>query len=289
MNDANTKLYGLLAHPAHHSMSPLIHNTAFAQLKINATYLAFDVDQPKVQPILESMKLMEIGGVNLSMPFKGTVVPYLDSLSESAKKLEAVNTIVNDDGRLRGYNTDGQGFLGALTNQGISMTDKQVIVLGAGGAARAIILASVKSGAREVIVIKRDNATFQATKHELESWSKRVKVISFAEHDVLINLMQTADILVNGTNVGMAGNDELPLQKSELAELHSGQVVFDAIYFPLTTPLLRIAKQQGCVAMNGTGMLVFQAAAAFKLWTGTDMPVDVVMKAVNDEILRRSK
>lgn len=289
MVDANTKLYGLIAHPAHHSMSPLIHNTAFNELQINSIYMSFDVAEQTIKPVLDSMRLMKIGGVNLSMPFKRSVVPYLDSLSDSASQLGAVNTIVNEQGQLKGYNTDGQGFINALTNQGISAKGKQVLVLGAGGAARAIILALINAGVRHVTVVKRNNSTFEDTKQELQSWGSQVKVISFANHDLLIKLMRTAEIIVNGTSIGMAGSRELPLTNTELSELHTGQVVFDAIYFPLITPLLEIANQHGCITMNGTGMLVFQAAAAFKLWTGTAMPVELIMSAVKEEIFQRSK
>lgn len=289
MVDGHTTLYGFIAHPARHSMSPLIHNTAFNELGLNSVYLAFDVQTAEIEPIFKSMRAMEIGGFNLSMPFKQTVLPHLDSLSDTARKLGAVNTVVNDHGFLAGYSTDGDGFIAALAHENVDVIGKHVTVLGAGGAAKSIVLALVKANSGKVTVFKRNNDSFAEVKKEMTSWGDQVSVVPFDDEAGLENAIKDSDIVVNGTNVGMAGDNHVPLTPSQLANLHPNQVVFDAIYFPLVTPLLEVAKQKGCHVMNGTGMLVFQAAAAFKLWTGMNMPIDSVMNAVKKEVANRQK
>ncbi|MDH5105106.1 shikimate dehydrogenase [Lentilactobacillus diolivorans] len=287
MIDGHTKLFGFLAHPAVHSLSPLIHNTSFKVTGINGTYLAFDVTSDGLENTITALRSMHIGGVNLSMPLKTEVIPLLDEMTPRAKRLQAVNTIVNQNGKLIGDTTDGQGFVDALAQQGISVAGKQLTVLGAGGAGRSIIAALIDAGARQINVFKRQNETFEKRKQQLESWSDVVSVIPYENLEKMAASIEASQIIVNTTNVGMSHDHALPILQTMIDLLNSQQIVVDVIYFPLTTPFLEAAKKQGCQTFNGVGMLVHQAAGSFLEWTGKQMPVKEVIAAVRQEVMRR--
>ncbi len=287
MIDGHTILYGLLAHPAAHSLSPLIHNTSFQETGINGTYLAFDVTPDHLSESIAGIRAMHIGGVNLSMPLKTDVIPLLDRITPRAKRLNAVNTIVNRDGQLLGDTTDGQGLVDALRFDGIQLADTTVTVLGAGGAGRSVISAAVDAGAARVIVFKRQNTTFDQRKQQLTAWSKTIQVKPYEDEAELVRAIQESQVVVNTTNIGMGDDPRLPVSPEVLQQLGPSQVVVDAVYFPLETPFVRAAKQRGCRTFNGIGMLVHQAAGAFLEWTGRQMPIDVVMNAVNQAVAIR--
>lgn len=288
MVDAHTSLYGFIAKPARHSLSPLIHNTSFQALGINSVYLAFDVEQAHFESAVQSMRALPIQGINVSMPYKQQIIEYLDELTPVAKQLEAVNTVVNQDGHLIGDSTDGEGFIHALQDEQVNVAGKQVAVLGAGGAGRAIILATANEGA-EVTVFKRQNSTFNALQQRLTSWSDRIRVLPYEDEVQMAKVLQQADVIVNTTNLGMADDTRSPVSPPVMKGLHPGQMVADAIYAPLETPFLDQAKQQGCHTMNGLGMLVQQAAGSFNRWTGQQMPVNQVKKAIKQQLEHTKK
>ncbi|GAX08147.1 shikimate 5-dehydrogenase [Secundilactobacillus silagincola] len=288
MVDAHTSLYGFIAKPARHSLSPLIHNTSFQALGINSVYLAFDVEQAQFESAVQSMRALPIQGINVSMPYKQQIIEYLDELTPVAKQLEAVNTVINQDGRLIGDSTDGEGFIHALQDERVTVKGKRVAVLGAGGAGRAIILATANEGA-EVTVFKRQNSTFNALRERLTSWSERIRVFPYEDQVQMAKVLQQADVIVNTTNLGMAHDARSPVSPPVMQVLHAGQMVADAIYAPLETPFLVQAKQQGCHTMNGLGMLVQQAAGSFNRWTGQQMPVDNVKEAIKQQLEHTKK
>lgn len=289
MIDGYTKLFGLLAHPAAHSLSPLIHNTSFKATGINGAYLAFDVTGEGLKASLDAMRAMKIGGFNLSMPLKTDVIPLLDEITPRAERLQAVNTVVNRSGKLIGYSTDGQGFVDALKQQEINLDGKTVTIFGAGGAGRAIIAAVIDAGAAKINVFKRRNATFMSVKQQLENWSDVVEVIDYEDETAMIQAVDGSQVIANSTNVGMVKDGELPVSQSVIDHFGPHHVVVDVIYFPLTTPFVQAAKEQGSRTYNGIGMLVHQAAGSFLEWTGQKMPVDAVISAVNQEIAARQR
>lgn len=287
MINGHTKLYGLLAHPAAHSLSPLIHNTSFEVTGINGVYLAFDVIPDNLKPSIEAMRAMNIGGVNLSMPLKTEVLPLLDEVTPRATRLRAVNTITNHAGRLIGDTTDGQGFIDALESAGITVKNQKIAILGAGGAGRSIIAAAIEAGAAKITVFKRENATFMSRKKLLESWSTVVTVIPYDDDHAMAKSVADSQIIINATNLGMGENQLLPISQTVLTQLTPQHVVVDAIYFPLETPLVAAAKKRGCRTFNGVGMLVHQAAGSFRQWTGQKMPVETVMAKVKRAVAKR--
>ncbi len=289
MIDGHTKLFGLLAHPAAHSLSPLIHNTSFKVTGINGIYLAFDVTSAGLADSLAAMRAMHIGGFNLSMPLKTDVLPLLDEITPRAERLSAVNTVINSDGRLIGDSTDGQGWVDALKQDDITIDEKVVTVLGAGGAGRAIISAAVDAGAKQVYVFKRTNDLFEARKEQLEGWSDVVTVLPYEDEGLIAEAFDESQIIANATNVGMAGDQSLPVSQSVMKHLTPRHIVSDAIYFPLETSFIHAAKQRGSRTYNGIGMLVNQAAGSFLEWTGQRMPITPVIEAVHQAVLQRSK
>ncbi|GAX01443.1 shikimate dehydrogenase [Secundilactobacillus silagei] len=288
MVDAHTSLYGFIAKPARHSLSPLIHNTSFQALGINSVYLAFDVDQSQFKTAVQSLRALPICGINVSMPYKQQIIAYLDELTPVAKQLGAVNTVINHEGHLIGDSTDGEGFLHALQDEHVTVQNKQVAVLGAGGAGRAIILATVNAGA-EVTVFKRQNSTFNALQKRLTSWSDKIRVLPYEDEAQMAAVLTQADVVVNTTNLGMAGDKHSPVSPRVMQGLHAGQLVADAIYAPLETPFLAQAKQQGCHTMNGLGMLVQQAAGSFYRWTNQQMPIAKVKDTIKQQLEHTKK
>lgn len=287
MMDGHTTLYGFIAHPAAHSLSPLIHNTSFRALGINAAYLTFDINTDTLEAMVAAIRAMGIGGMNLSLPLKTDVIPLLDAVTPRAKRLNAVNTIINRDGQLTGDTTDGQGFVDALEYQGIQIAGKRLTILGAGGAGRSIIGAAIDAGVAHIGVFKRQNATFADRKRQLESWSDKVSVLPYDDEQAMVQSVSDSQIVVNTTNVGMAHDQAMPVSQAVMAAITPQHIIFDAIYFPLVTPFLAAAKIKGAQTFNGIGMLVQQAAGSFFEWTGQKMPIDQVMAAVNEAVASR--
>lgn len=262
--DAQTALYAVLGDPVAHSLSPVMHNAAFAQLGYNGVYVAARVTDPA--GAVAGIRALGMAGASVTIPHKRTVIEYLDRLDPAAEAIGAVNTIVNQNGVLIGYNTDGTGAVRALTGV-TSLASKRVTILGAGGAARAIGYALSQNGAH-VTIANRSHSRGEALARDLRVAFQPLETFNGDE----------CDLVINTTPVGMVPDtDVMPI---DAGTLHPGMVVMDAIYNPLVTRFLRAADQIGCVTVNGLDMFVCQGTAQFELWTNMMAPVETMRAAV---------
>lgn len=268
----STRLAAVIGDPVRHSLSPLLHNTAFAALDLDWVYVALEVAPGGAAAALDAMRTLGIAGLSVTMPHKEAVAAACDELTEEAAALRAANCVVNDGGRLIGHNTDGDGFLAALAAElDLDPAGRRCVVLGAGGAARSIALALARAGAGEVAVVNRT----ASRAHEVAALLGPVgRVVG---PDDLASVMAGAELVVNATSLGMGTDGAVPL---EVALLRPEHVVVDIIYRPLVTPLLAAARALGCRSANGISMLVHQAAIAFTHWTGQPAPVEAMTAAV---------
>ena len=279
--DGYTRLVAVVANPIKHSISPFIHNSAFEATNTNGVYLAWEVDATELAETVANIRRYQMYGINLSMPYKEQVIPYLDQLSEEACLIGAVNTVVNREGTLIGYNTDGKGFFKSLPSFKISK--KRLVLLGAGGAAKAILAQAILDGVSQISVFVR-SSSMEKTRPYLEKIQNATgfRVDLFALEDVqdLQDSITQADLLVNATSVGMDGSSQ-PIPTSIV--LPEKLMVADVIYQPFETPFLKWAKEQGNQSINGLGMLLYQAAEAFELWTGKEMPTDQIWELLKQK------
>ena len=269
-----TQVFALLGSPVSHSGSPAMYNYSFERLGIDAVYVAFDIPLAKTMEAMEAVRTLPLRGCNVTMPCKTEVVQYLDELSAAARLSGAVNTIVNENGRLKGYMTDGEGFVRSLQEHGVSVAGKKLVIAGSGGAATAIQVQCALDGARELVIFNRtaEKARRIAERICSEIPACRIRVCALADQRLLAEEMRTADIFANGTSVGMAPETDKSVVEDAKA-LRQGLVVADIVYHPRETRLLREARAAGCVCIGGAGMLLWQGAAAFSLYTGQEMPV----------------
>ena len=276
-----TRLAAVVANPIKHSISPFIHNQAFEATKTNGVYLAWEVEATDLAETVANIRRYQMFGINLSMPYKEQVIPYLDQLSEEACLIGAVNTVVNREGTLIGYNTDGKGFFKNLPSFKIS--GKRMVLLGAGGAAKAILAQAILDGVSQISVFVR-SSSMEKTRPYLEKLQNATgfRVDLFALEDVqdLQDSITKADLLVNATSVGMDGSSQ-PIPTSIV--LPEKLLVADVIYQPFETPFLKWARNQGNQSINGLGMLLYQAAEAFELWTGKEMPTDQIWELLKQK------
>lgn len=276
-----TRLAAVVANPIKHSISPFIHNSAFEATNTNGVYLAWEVDATELAETVANIRRYQMYGINLSMPYKEQVIPYLDQLSAEACLIGAVNTVVNREGTLIGYNTDGKGFFKSLPSFKISR--KRLVLLGAGGAAKAILAQAILDGVSQISVFVR-SSSIEKTRPYLEKIQNATgfRVDLFALEDVqdLQDSITKADLLVNATSVGMDGFSQ-PIPTSIV--LPEKLLVADVIYQPFETPFLKWAKEQGNQSINGLGMLLYQAAEAFELWTGKEMPTDQIWELLKQK------
>ena len=279
--DGYTRLAAVVANPIKHSISPFIHNQAFEATHTNGVYVAWEVEATDLAETVANVRRYQMFGINLSMPYKEQVISYLDQLSEEARLIGAVNTVVNREGTLIGYNTDGKGFFKSLPSFKIS--GKRMVLLGAGGAAKAILAQAILDGVGQISVFVR-LASIEKTRPYLEKLQNETgfKVDLFALEDVseLQARIIDSDLLVNATSVGMDGVS-LPIPASVV--LPEKLLVADVIYQPFETPFLKWARNQGNQSINGLGMLLYQAAEAFELWTGKEMPIDQIWELLTQK------
>ena len=281
-----TKVCAVIGDPVEHSLSPCFQNAAFQHLKLDFIYVAFTVKAEDLGDAISGVRSLGIYGLNVTMPHKISVIKYLDELDERADRIKSVNTILNRNGKLIGYTTDGIGVLNALKYNGIDPEGKKVVILGAGGAARSASYA-LSEVAGELVILNRtiERARNLASKvRKLIGSHVNGKWDGLTEES-LRREVREADILINATPVGMSPDVNGTLVEKSL--LHPDMVVFDMIYHPLKTRLLREAEEVGAKTINGLSMLIHQGAASFEIWTGVEAPVDVMMKAAEEEIRRR--
>jgi shikimate dehydrogenase len=271
-----TRVCGVIGDPIEHTLSPIMHNAAFNHLKLDYAFLAFKVKPAEVENAVNGMRALNILGLNVTMPHKKEVINYLDKIDQTAKFLNAVNTIHNKNGKLLGFNTDGIGALKALKENGVNPHGKRVLLLGSGGAARAIAYALVQE-ADELVVLNRTVEQAKELASLLErTFNKKVVGDSLSPKIIQDNL-RDSDILVNATSVGMKPN----ANQSPVAPewLKPDLAVMDIVYNPIETKLDKDAKAAGAKVISGVEMLIYQGAASFEIWTGHSAPVEVMRKA----------
>jgi shikimate dehydrogenase len=282
MIDAKTKVIGLIGHPVEHSFSPIMHNAAFKDKGLNYVYVAFDVLPENLKYVIDGAKALGIVGFNVTIPHKIDIMKYLDEVDRDAQLIGAVNTIKIEDGRAIGYNTDGIGARIALEEEIGKVKDKNIVIYGAGGAARAVAFELAKDN--NLVIANRTVEKAEALAKEIaEKLNKKFgEEVKFAGLDV--NL-EGVDIIINATPIGMHPNvDVEPIVKAE--NMSKDMVVMDLIYNPLETVLLKEAKKANAKAINGLGMLIYQGAVAFKIWTGVEPNIEVMKDAIMRQMQR---
>ena len=280
----STILVGVIGNPVKHSLSPVILNAAFREAKINWVYTAFETPEEKLADAIGGIRALGIAGLSVTMPHKAKVCSLLDEISDSAQTLNSFNCIVNDAGKLEGHNTDGDGFLDAVKHDaGLDVAGKKVLVVGSGGSARSIIHSLGKAGAAEIAVINRTK------KKALDALELAGPVGRYVEETEIPEVVSEANLVVNATPIGMLDTDDTANFPIEPNLFSKGQLAIDLIYHPISTPWMEALRDLEVEAHGGLSMLIFQAARAFKLWTGKEAPVDAMRKAAMDEIENKTQ
>lgn len=275
-----TTLVGLLGYPLKHSRSPHMHNTAFEALGLDHVYMAFEVQEGYIKEGLEAIKILNAVGCNVTMPHKKKVLEFLDEVSEDAILIGSVNTVKNHNGKLVGYNTDGKGFVKSLDENNVDYKGKKVVMVGAGGAARAVATQLAYEGAGEIVLFNRTFASAEEIIDNINMNIPSCKGMAFEMNEEKLNKeIAEASILINCTSLGMKATiDQAIISSSKV--LHKDLFVADIVYDPEKTKLLKMAEEAGCKYMNGLMMMIWQGAIAFKIWTGKDMPVELIKKEI---------
>ena len=274
--DGQTKLVCLLGSPVAHSLSPAMHNTAFEALNLNYRYLAFDVRPDDLPAVVDGLKKMGAVGWNLTMPHKTDMAGLVDELSPAARMVGAVNTVVNDGGKLMGHITDGIGETRNLKSHGVDVVEKHIVIAGAGGAARAVAVQAALDGAAAIDIFNRsEDKAFALAKIINDGTECAAKGFALSDKQAMAKSLGEASVFINGTKLGMVPDTESCVLE-DASVLSKETVVADLVYHPGQTKLLRMAKARGCSVVSGFGMLLYQGAAAFELWTGEKMPTDIV-------------
>ena len=280
----NTKIVGVIGHPIKHSHSPMMHNYAFNKVGLDYVYLPFDIASVNLKDALKGMVALGIAGFNVTVPHKERIVEYLDELSDSAKIVNAVNTVVNENGKLYGYNTDVNGIIETLEQYKDIISGKTVTVIGAGGAARAVIYALISNfNVKKINIINRTIERAESLKDYFSSKMlfEKIKTYELIPPDVT-DVLAKSKLIVNASSIGMSPEeDDSPTTIHE--SFNSKQVVFDIVYNPRKTKLLSIAESQGATVINGLNMFIEQGAKAFELWTNEKMPIEKITEILNKD------
>ena len=278
-----TELIGLMAYPIRHSSSPAMQNEAFAKLGLDYAYLAFEVDNDTLEDAITGLRALKMRGSNVSMPNKTVVHKYLDELSPAAEMCGAVNTIVNDNGKLTGHITDGIGYMQSLKDNDIDVIGKKMTIVGAGGAATAIEIQAALDGVAEISIFNRRDEFWANAEKTVEKINTKTNckatLYDLADLDKLKEEIEDSYLFANATGMGMKpleGQTYIPDKSFFRKDL----IVTDVVYFPRETEMLRMAKEVGCKTMNGLGMMLFQGSAAFELWTGQPMPIEYMKETL---------
>jgi shikimate dehydrogenase len=266
------KWYAVVGDPIAHSLSPFMHDLWFKEHGIDATYIPLHAEPAALQEAFQAMKMLGISGLNVTLPHKGAIIPFLDRLDETAVKMNAVNTVTFDDGQAVGWNTDGDGFVRSLAANPLP-EKPNVLVIGAGGAARGIVFALKRAGFAHVTVTNR---TFRRAEELANATGSSAMTLKAAE----LALGQF-NILIQTTSVGLAKDEGLPLSLEGAA---AGSLAADIIYNPLQTPFLKAAKEKDCKILNGVGMFVYQGAIAFEKWTGVSPDTEKMIETLTNKL-----
>lgn len=275
MISGKTKVCAIIGDPIEHSLSPTIHNAAFRACGLDYVFVAFRVKRESLREAMNGLRALGMAGCCVTIPHKVAVMPYLDNIDPLALEIGSVNTIVNNNGLLTGYNTDAPGFLEPLSRREIALEGKNTVMLGAGGAARAVSFMLVNRGAKLMILNRTIERAADLSDRLKKALKKDVVPLEMTPDNLKIAIT-AADILVNTTSIGMTPDVTKTPVPAEL--LRKGLVVYDIIYNPGETRLLREAKEKGAVVLNGEEMLAWQGALAFEKWTGQKAPIDIMIK-----------
>ena len=282
---ANTELIGLIGHPIKHSYSPFIQNYALELMNLEYIYLPFDVPAENLKSAVNGVLALGLKGLNVTLPHKEKIIKYLDELSEEASIIGAVNTIVNDHGKLMGYNTDAFGILETLLPYKDKISGSKVTVIGAGGSARAVIYTLLRHFKPEELNII--NRTQQRADTLVNDFSLKMRFDSFHTFELFppdnVETLSNSRLIINATTMGMFPDIEDTITDLE-ESFNEEQIVFDLIYNPTKTKFLQMAEMQGAKVVGGLKMLISQAAKSFELWTGIEMPVDEITKKLEGYI-----
>ena len=272
-----TRLFGIIGSPITHSLSPAMHTAAFRALQLDAAYTPLNVSLASMEPMLRAFILAGVEGLNVTVPLKEAVMPLLDDIDPSAKAIGAVNTIVIRRRKTVGYNTDGIGFVRAVTELGWRSKPVRAVVLGAGGAARAVAWELARLRGSDVTIANRNLRRAERLAHWLARAQRRCRVHVVPLRKVRL---ERATLLVNATTVGMRASDDLLIDPSSLRR---GLAVYDLVYHR-ETPLVDAARRRGCVAANGLSMLLYQGGESFRLWFRRSPPLQVMRQALQKEL-----
>lgn len=276
MINASTGLISLIGHPVEHSLSPQMHNYIYNHMGLNYVYMAFDVQPVDIGESIKGFKALKVKGFNVTVPHKEAVMPFLDHIDPMAELVGAVNTVVSRDGMLIGYNTDGVGFMRSLEYREVDVKNKKALILGAGGACKAVAAALAMRGVRRVTIANR---TLQKAEAVAASINHHIAAIAYAISLDDIMQLERPDILVNTTPLGMwPYTDGCPMPDE--CDLSGIELVYDLIYNPEQTLLMKKAVDSGCRAMNGLDMLIWQAIEAIRIWFDIDVPYSLAVQAL---------
>ena len=283
----HTKLTGLLGSPVAHSISPLMHNESFKMLGLDYVYLCFDVPEDNLETVFNGLKKLNIAGFNCTMPDKTRICQLVDELSPAASMIGAVNTVVNDNGKFIGHNTDGIGYMQSVKDAGYDITGSTMTLLGAGGAASSIFVQAALDGVKNINIFSIKDRFWEKAERMVEAVNKNTdctaRLMELGDDALLADSIADSQILTNATSVGMAPNVDGCIV-SDNSMLPEGLIVSDVIYNPMETKLLKMAKERGCKTFNGMYMLLYQGAEAFKIWTGREMPVEHIKNCISIKI-----
>ena len=275
--DGSTRLVGIIGNPLDHSLSPTIHNAAFDYLGLNWCYVPLPVEEGNLSAGVDGIKALRFAGVNVTMPFKTEVLPLLDKVAMFAESVGAVNTILIDKGKLIGYNTDGRGFYTALVRDlGYDVKGRRVLVLGAGGASRSVTVSLALAGCQSIVIVNRSPERSRQLAEIILKSTPDIDVTWLSPDDNYDIVLAESDLIINATPLTtFNGSLRVPVSL-----LNKNQIVCDLNYSLYQPPLLQEAEARGAQVMDGKGMLLYQAAAAFEIWTGLDAPVEVMRVAL---------
>jgi len=268
-----SKIFAIIGDPIDHSLSPNIHSAAFRELNLDCSYIAYRIPREELEEGIESLKKIKIDGFNVTIPHKVEMMKYLDVLDESCKIIGAVNTVSNKDGILTGYNTDMEGFLEPFKKRNLKLKDLKILLLGSGGAARAIVVGLAKEQVQSITIANRtlDNAD------KIAKFSKDLGVVAHSTKiESVGDTAKNYDVIINATPIGLK-NESCPIS---LEGINSKTIVYDIVYMPLNTDFLKKAKEKGATLIYGYEMLLGQAVRAFEIWHGMEAPYNAMKRAL---------
>lgn len=285
--NGTTKVVGVFGHPIGHTLSPLMHNAAYAAMGLPYIYVPWHVLPEQLGSAVAAIRALQLAGVNVTIPHKTAVIPHLDEIAPAAKLMGAVNTIENREGRLIGHNTDAPGFLYSLQEQGgCDPAGRHILFLGAGGSTKPLAAQMLLAGAASVVIANRTLARAQALSQELQLLNQPGSVQAVAldvSAAAFCSALAAADVLINTTSVGMYPHHKTPpLVPAHL--LHRQLLVCDIVYNPRKTALLTAAQQAGCRTLAGWGMLAYQGALSIEIWTGQKAPISLMLATLNEAL-----